>query len=183
MDTREFLRNNKWNIAVMIGLVAFAVIARLVPHPANFTPVAAMAIFAGAVLPNRSWALYLPLMVMVVSDLIIGTHSLILFTWGSFVIIGLLSHLLLRSYSVGRVVGMSVLASVLFFVVTNFGVWLEGRLYAQTFEGLIQCYVNALPFFRNTLLGDLVYTGMLFGVYELGYRGWRMIHSPQLKTN
>ena len=158
--------NNHLKLLLIIGLVLFAVSFRLMPHPANFTPIAALALFGGAVLPRR-WALSLPLAAIVISDLFLGVHSLILFTWGSFLLIALLSSKYLNKIKPKLVIGGSLLASVLFFVVTNFGVWLEGRLYPLTTEGLIACYYNALPFFRNTLLGDLVFSVMLFGIYAL----------------
>lgn len=145
-------------------LIALAVASRVLPHPANFTSIAAVALFGGAVLPRR-WALSLPLVAMVISDLIIGLHPLILFTWGSFAAIALISSFRFKSITPSGVFVGSVGASLLFFIVSNLGVWLEGRLYTTTLSGLVQCYYNALPFFRNTLLGDLVYSGLLFGVY------------------
>ncbi len=169
MATRELLekvRDNEQTIKVLLvmGLVAFAVASRLMPHPPNFSPVAAVALFAGTMLPRR-WALVAPLGIMMISDFFIGLHPLIMYTWGSFVVIGVLSNLFMKKIGTAQVVGASVAASILFFLVTNFGVWAEGRLYPRTFEGLMNSYYNALPFFRNTLLGDLFYSGALFGAY------------------
>jgi hypothetical protein len=107
---------------------------------------------------------------MVASDLVIGLHPLVWVTWGSFLIIALASNRFLRKISPSRVFGASLGASVFFFVVTNFAVWVEGWLYPATTQGLINCYYNALPFFRNTLLGDLVFSAALFGTYALVYR-------------
>ncbi|QQS20423.1 hypothetical protein IPL85_01735 [Candidatus Saccharibacteria bacterium] len=145
-------------------LVAFAVFARLVPHPANFAPLAAVALFSGAILPRR-WALVVPVIAMVTSDIIIGLHPLVLYTWGSFALIALIAGKYLTALRFSRVVASSVGASVLFFLVTNFGVWMQGLMYPKTGAGLIQCYINAIPFFRGTLLGDLFYSAMLFGLY------------------
>lgn len=156
-------------VLVAVGLIVAAVITRLLPHPANFAPIAAVALFGGAVLP-RKWALSLPLFCMIISDLIIGLHPLILFTWGSFAVIAYLSGRYLKNITPLSVVGASVGASILFYLVSNFGVWLEGRLYPVTFQGLVHCYYNALPFFRNTILGDLVFSTILFGTYALAYR-------------
>ena len=166
MKITKISSNNHLGLFIAGALIAFAVISRLAPHPANFAPIAAIAIFGGALLP-RKLALTLPLGAMIVSDLVIGLHPLIFFTWGSFVLIALLSSYKLKNITTLNVLGSSVGASVLFYIVTNFGVWVEGRLYQLTFSGLIQCYYNALPFFRNTLLGDAVYTGMLFGLFAL----------------
>lgn len=156
--------SNLAKLAIVGALILFAVMSRLVDHPANFTGIAAAAIFGGAILPKR-WALTLPILAMIASDLIIGLHPLIIYTWGSFVLIALLSYRYLKNISPGSVVVASLSASILFYVVTNFGVWAEGRMYAMSLQGLIQCYSNAIPFFRNTLAGDLVFTSLLFVMY------------------
>ncbi len=152
-----------------LTLIAFAIISRVLPHPANFAPIAAVAIFGGAILP-RKWATFLPLVAMIISDLFIGLHPLILVTWGSFAIVALASNRFLKHITPLSIGTASVGASMFFFLVSNLGVWLEGRLYALTFEGLIHCYYNALPFFRNTLLGDLFYSSLLFGAYAFVYK-------------
>jgi hypothetical protein len=158
-------RPQGFEIALVLLLVTVAVWSRLLPHPPNFAPIAAAGIFAAAFLPRR-WALSVPLASMVVSDLIIGLHPLILFTWGSYLALVLLAARIFQpKVSAPRVISTALLGSIIFFLVTNFGVWLEGRLYPPTLAGLWQSYVMALPFFRNTLLGDLFYTGALFGLY------------------
>jgi hypothetical protein len=178
MEAGEFLmqklkkiiqQDNTIKLLVALSLVVFAVVFRLLPHPANFAPIAAIAIFGGAILPKK-WALSLPLTAMVASDLLIGLHSLVWVTWGSFLIIALVSSRFLRKVSPAKIFGASLSASVFFFVFTNFAVWAEGLLYPRTTQGLINCYYNALPFFRNTLMGDLVFCGALFGAYALVYR-------------
>lgn len=156
-------------VVIALTLIAFAVLTRLLPHPPNFAPIAAVALLGGAVLPRR-WALTLPLIAMIASDMLIGLHPLIAYTWGSFVVIALTSSVVLKKQRFTLVVGASIGSSVLFYLVTNFGVWAEGRLYPQTVQGLVHCYYNALPFFRNTLLGDLAFTALLFGAYACAYR-------------
>lgn len=158
-----------FRILLVSALIAFAIFGRLMPHPPNIAPIAAVAIFGGALLP-RKWALSLPLLCMVVSDLFIGLHPLILYTWGSFAAIALISNSYMKKISPSIVAGASIGASILFYVVSNFGVWLEGKLYPLTFDGLVDCYVKALPFFRNTILGDLVFTAMIFGLYVVVYK-------------
>lgn len=153
-------------IGLAVSLIVFAVSARLMPHPANFAPIAAIAIFGGAVLP-RKWAVVLPLGAMIVSDLIIGLHPLVFYTWGCFLLIALLSNKTLKNIRPTNVVLTSLAASVLFYIVTNFGVWMQHQMYPMTASGLLNCYVNAIPFFRNTLLGDLAYTGLLFGIFAI----------------
>lgn len=152
-----------------VSLITFAVMLRLMPHAPNFAAIAAIAIFGGGILPRR-WALSLPLAAMIVSDFFIGFHSLFWVTWGSFLLIALLSSKYMNKIRPASVVGASLGASILFFLVTNFGVWLEGRLYPLTYEGLISSYYNAIPFFRNTLISDLAFSTLLFGSYVLIYR-------------
>lgn len=160
----------KPKIILALILIALVVISRVVmPYPANFAPIAAVAIFSGAILP-RNWALTLPLLAMIISDFFIGMHSLVFFTWGSFMLIALLANRYMKKINPLTVVGASLGASVLFFVVSNFGVWVEGRLYPLTMSGLIQSYYYALPFFRNTLLGDMTFTVSIFSLYAVAYK-------------
>lgn len=158
-----------FDIAIAVCLIAIVVSLRVLPHPANFAPVAAAAIFGGAILPRR-WALSVPLAAMIVSDLIIGLHNLILLTWGSYALFALASSYWLRKLTLLRGAALTMSASVFFFVITNFGVWLTSGMYAHTWAGLIRCYELALPFFRNTLAGDIVYTAALFGAYWLAIK-------------
>ena len=145
-------------------LIAFAAVSRFVPHPENFTPIAAMALFGGVYFDKR-YAFVVPLVAMVVSDYFIGFHNTIPYVYGSFVLTGVIGIWLKNHKNVGWVVGASLSSSVLFFVITNFGMWVTGG-YPQNFGGLVECYIAAIPFFRNTVLGDLLYVGVLFGLYE-----------------
>lgn len=154
---------------IVIFLVVIAVLFRLIPHPANFAPIGAIALFGGVYLKNKQ-ALWLPLMAMVISDLFIGMHSTILFTWGSFMLIASIGTWISKRKNVGNVVFGTLVGSFLFFFITNFGVWVATPLYTKTAQGLLQCYVMAIPFFRNTLVSDLLFVGVLFGAYELSKR-------------
>jgi hypothetical protein len=149
---------------VAVLLIAFAALSRFVPHPANFTPIAAMALFGGVYFDKR-YAFVIPMAAMLVSDYFLGFHNVLPYVYGSFVLTGLIGIWLKGHKSVGWIVGASLSSSVLFFVITNFGVWMTGG-YPQNSAGLVECYVAAIPFFRNTLLGDLLYVGVLFGLYE-----------------
>lgn len=151
---------------IAIGLIIIAVLLRVLPHPANFAPVGAVALFAGVYL-KKSYAIWLPLAIMIISDLFIGLHSVVAFTWGSFVLIGLIGLWIRERKTVPNVVFGTLTGSFLFFFITNFGVWGFAPLYAKTWSGLMQCYVMAIPFFRNTLLSDLFFVGVLFGAYEV----------------
>ena len=151
-----------------IIFVFVAAILRLVPHLPNFAPISAMALFGGAYLGKR-YALTLPLLAMVLSDLFIGFDSITsrITVYGSFLLIGLVGLWLRKHRSFQNIVLATLASSVLFFVITNFGVWAFGVLYPKTPEGLLACFTAAIPFFRNTMVGDMFYSAVFFGGYEL----------------
>ncbi len=161
---------------VIIGLILLGVVSRLVPHPWNATPVMAIALFGGAHL-SRRWGILLPLLIVAASDLLIGWHATIPFTWGAFALTGLVGWWIGRGPSVTRILAGAVGGSMLFFLISNFGVWVEGLLYPRTLSGLRECYVAAIPFFRGTFLGDLVFTTVFFTSYAL-VTGPRVAHAP-----
>ena len=149
---------------LVIGLILVGLASRFVPHPWNATPLPAIALFSGVYLSKR-FAILLPLAIVAVSDVILGWHSTVPFTWGAFAVTGGLAWWIRVRPSAARIVAGSLLGSVIFFVVTNFGVWAMQTLYPKTAAGLWECYVAGLPFFRNALAGDLIYTSVLFGMY------------------
>ncbi len=155
------------------ALIAAGAVLRLAPHPPNFAPIGALALFGGGVLP-LPWGVVVPLGAMVLSDIglgyLPGTDPGMAWVYGSFVLIALLGGWALRSRrTVLRIAGTSLASSLLFYVVTNFGEWL-GPLYPHTSAGLAASYIAAIPFFRNTVLSDLGYTLALFGIYESALR-------------
>lgn len=166
---------------VLIVLVIFgAALLRVLPHPPNFTPVAAVALFGGAVLADKRWAIGIPLLAMVASDWIIGFHSLAPLVYLSFIAMVFMGAVLTERRRLVPIAAMGCAASAFFFVVSNFGVWALGTLYPRTFEGLVACYVAALPFFQNTLLGTLIYSALLFGglrLLEVGLPRFREAHA------
>lgn len=153
-----------WVVTLMVFAAAFV---RLLPHPPNFAPIAAMALFGGAYFNKKSFAFAIPLLAMFLTDAIIGFYSYAWMVYISFALIVLLGIVMLKKVSVKNVVLASVTASVSFFVITNFGVWLLGTLYPKTPAGLMESYIAAIPFFQNSLIGDLFFSGVMFGVYEL----------------
>lgn len=165
----EVRKLNRTLLLIAIALVGFGVVMRLLPHPANLAPVGAIALFGGAVLPGR-YGWWLPLGIMVISDLFLGAYNGILFTWLGFLLVGLFGMTLRNKSNWFRVPVGALTGAVIFFVVSNFGVWAQGGLYEHTWAGLALCYELALPFFRNTLTGDFIYSALLFGVYALATR-------------
>lgn len=146
-------------------VVIIAAALRLLPHIPNVAPIAAMALFGGVYL-NKKYAIVVLLAAMFVSDIFLGFHAVMPFVYGSFLLTGLLGLWLKKHKSVQSIIGTALLSSFLFYVFTNFGVWVMGSMYPKTLSGLIECYVSAVPFFRNTILGDLFYTAIVFGGYE-----------------
>jgi hypothetical protein len=153
-----------WLGTLPYALIAAGALLRLAPHPPNFAPIGALALFGGGVLP-RPWGVVVPLAAMALSDIRLGFGPGTAWVYASFVLIALLGSTALRRRNVLRIVGTSVGASLLFYAVTNFGEWL-GPLYPHTPTGLAASYIAAIPFFRNTALSDLGYTLALFGIHE-----------------
>ncbi len=158
----KFRSENNSDILIGLALVAVGLAARVAPHPDNFTPVTAIALFAGVVLP-ASIALTLPLIVMIASDLYIGPHDLFWLTWASFAAVSLLGAAVSRKPRVGAILLSTLAGSLFFFFTTNLGVFLFENMYPKTVQGLVQCFVMALPFLKNSLAGDLFYSAVLFG--------------------
>lgn len=161
------------------GFILFAVLSRLLPHAYNFTPLGAIALFGMAYFKDKKWALIIPLMALWASDLFLNNlryaeyydgfawfSSGALFIYGSFAMIAVLGYYLLQKVSFGRVLGGALGASTIFFIVSNFGVWISSPMYPLTLEGLAMCYTAAVPFFHYTVAGDLIYSGVLFGGFE-----------------
>jgi hypothetical protein len=161
-------------LAAAILFIAAAAVARVIPHPPNVTPIAAMALFGGAFLANRRLALAVPLAAMLLSDVVLGltVYGNVLFFSQPVVYLALLAtvaigRLLRGNKSPHRVLLAALASSLMFFVVTNFAVWASERLYSRDWSGLLACYIAAIPFFRNSVAGDLAFVVILFGGYAL----------------
>ncbi|MBK8944014.1 MAG: hypothetical protein IPM32_01980 [Ignavibacteriae bacterium] len=158
---------NKYKFSFVTVIIIAAVVSRFVPHPYNFTPISAIALFGGAYFSDKKLSFIVPLLAMFLSDLYLGMHSLIPFVYASFVIIVFLGFQLRDNKSITSIAFASIIGSVIFFVLTNFAVWVVSNYYPKTIEGFIACFVAAIPFFHNNLFGDLIYTAMLFGSFKL----------------
>ncbi len=153
-----------WILTLMIFAAAFV---RLLPHPPNFAPIAAMALFGGAYF-SKKWAAFLvPLAAMFITDLILGFHETMWAVYLSFGLIVVIGMTMLKTKKASNTFFASVISSVSFFIITNFGIWLSTSYYAKTGAGLAACYTAAIPFFHQTLLSDLFFVGVLFGAYHL----------------
>ncbi|MDF3820997.1 hypothetical protein P3G55_13885 [Leptospira sp. 96542] len=148
-------------ISVAIIMVFAAVISRILPHPPNFTPLLAVSLFSGAYLNDRRLAIGAPILAMIISDAFLGFHDLIPVVY-AFMILAVLFGKKIQG-SLTRSFGFTVVGSVLFFVTTNLAVWLTSGMYSLDLSGLSLCFTMAIPFFQNSIAGDLIYTGILFG--------------------
>ena len=149
-------------------LIVLGIAARFLPHPANFVPIGAIAIFSGIYLPKK-WAIILPLAAMFFSDLFLGFYGwqTMSAVYIGFIAMGLIGLWVRKNKKFSTILGGTILGSIFFFLITNFSVWAFFDWYDHNLAGLINCYVMAIPFFRNSLLGDLFYTGVLVGAYEV----------------
>ena len=165
--------------------VLAAVILRLLPHPWNATPLGAMFLFSGATFRSKRDSLLVPMAALVVSDIAVdrflygatGTWFSP-WTWSAFLLIGLIGWALRDKITVGRVAVGALAGSLAFFLLSNFGVWASGPMYPHTVSGLAACYAAAVPFFRETMLGDLAYSAVMFGSYA-----WLRLRKPALAAS
>lgn len=159
--------NNKIDIKFLVAvvLIVVSIASRFLPLAPNFSPIMAVALFSGFLFANKKAAMLIPIVAMFLSDLVLGLHSTMISVYLSFGIIVLLGTSM-KSASVKSVLGHSLAGAVIFFLVTNFAVWVAGW-YGHTFAGLISCYEMAIPFFRATLASSLIYSLVLFGGLHL----------------
>ena len=164
----------KIRLMVVMGMVVAAAFSRVVPHPPNVTPIAAMALFGGAYAGNRKLAYLLPLAAMLLSDGVLGytVYGATLLTsqpvvYGCLLATAGMGTLIRDRRSPLQIGAVTLASSIMFYLVTNFAVWAAGTLYPLTWSGLTACYVAAIPFFRNSLLGDLGFAAVLFGGFHL----------------
>jgi len=154
------------NALIALGLIGALAITRFLPHPPNFTPVLSVAIFGAAVFSQRFVGILAALAAMALSDIAFGWHSTLPYVYGAMALGGVIAFTLRNNRSVARIIIVTLSSSVLFFIVTNFGVFVSQDLYPHTLAGLVTCYTMALPFFKNSLAGDMVFTLSLFALYH-----------------
>lgn len=189
------MTKNKINVrfGVISAMILFAAISRLIPHPANFAPIGGMALFGAAYYSKRYWVFIIPIVSMWISDVILNNvvygqyfdhfvwfYSGSLFTYAAFALIVLLGMFSLKKVKVPHLIVSALGASLIFFLVSNFGVWFSGMMYPPNFGGLMACYTAGIPFFKNTIAGDLVYTAVMFGVFELSAKRFPALRLQEL---
>ena len=155
-------------VLIIFALIAVAIMSRLLIHPQNFSPVMAIALFSGILLGKKWYAFVVPLLIMVISDIFLGFSDV---TWSVYLSFALIvgMGMFMKKVSFVNVFANSLLAALLFFVITNFACWIPGW-YGYTWQGLVDCYVAAIPFFRMTVLSSVVYSLGFWGIYEIVHR-------------
>ena len=164
-------------VATLAGIILAAALSRLLPHPFNFTPIGAIALFGGAQFSRKYLAFLVPLAAMLLSDFLIGFHGTMWAVYLAFILTVAIGMGFLQKITAGWVFGSALLSSALFFLITNFAVWYGSPgFYPQTLGGLGACYAAGLQFYQqtlfgnlflNTVMGDLFFSALLFGSYEL----------------
>ena len=170
----------KKNLLLIILFIAIICIGRILPHPYNFTPLIAVTLLSSHSLSNKFLAIIVPIVGFWLSDLFMNNYiyagyfsdftvfnSGMIWTYGAIALVALMGSSFLNKISSGKVVLASLSGSTIFYLISNFGVWAFSPMYAKTFAGLVQCYSLALPFYGTSLMGDLVYSAILFGAYQL----------------
>jgi len=153
---------------VITGLIVLAICTRLIPHAPNFTATSAVALFGAAYYDKKIMAFLVPITAVLISDVLLGgLYKGLEWVYASYIVIAALGFVLRKKTTVYRVVLLSVISSFCLYVISDFGVWVGTSLYPHTVHGLTACYIAAIPFLRNGLLGDLFYGGLLFGAFYL----------------
>ncbi len=180
---------------VLSLLILLAAFSRLIPHPPNFAPIGAMALFGAAYLKQKHFAIIIPIASMWLSDLALNNIVYVQYfdhfvwfyqgcywTYGAFIVIGFIGFGLIKKIRITNILFASCLASISFFILSNFGVWASGTMYSKSFTGLIMCYTAGLPFLKNTFMGDLIYSGLLFGIFEVAKYRFPALQLEKQKT-
>jgi hypothetical protein len=163
--------NKKYTLVFTIILLA--ALSRVLPHPSNFAPITALAIFSGYSFKKDFKAYLFPIFAMFLSDLILqittgfGIWPGMYIVYATFVLITIFAQIAVKKASFINLTWVSLASSLMFFVVTNFAMWTSSGFYEHTTAGFIKCYIMAIPFFGNSIMGDLFYTAVIFGVYSL----------------
>jgi len=155
-----------------ISLIVILTFARLIPHPPNFTPIIAVAIISGCFFKNINLSLLTLLAAMLISDLFIGFYENVIFVYTSLLLITFVFHKISNKINFKNLFIYGFVGSLIFFAVSNFGVWALGSpgvydiAYEKSLDGLIECYILAIPFFGNTFLSTLIFAYPALFIYK-----------------
>ena len=174
------MTDQRTRLAALVLAILAAAMMRLIPHPPNFTPIGAMALFGGAYLGRRWMAFAAPLAALLLSDIVLGFYAGMWVQYlATAMAVGLGAALLSRRRPPARIAGAAVASAILFFGVTNLGVWASSGMYPLTAAGLADCFAAALPFFQNSLAGDILFTALLFGGWAMAERSIPALRQPE----
>ena len=158
-------------IITFLFILVILALGRIIPHTPNFTPILATAIYTPYMVNDKWIAVLIPLSAMFIADIIIGFHPYMLWVYGAIGLSTLISSWSMRFNKKYIQLGvMAILSSILFFIITNFAVWAIWDYYPKTIDGLLLCYIKAIPFFQNTLLGTIIYTAIITLTIQKGMK-------------
>jgi hypothetical protein len=174
--------NENWihpRVALVTGIVLAAAALRIVPHPFNFAPIGALALFGGAYFSSKRAAVVVPLLSLLAGDFFIGFYRLVPYVYASFLLSVAIGFWLRRKKTASSIGGATLAGAIQFFLVTNFAVWATSTgSYPKNWGGLAACYLAGVPFFWNTLAGDAFYVALLFGVMALAEKRFPSVREP-----
>jgi len=159
----KLLKKNYYPILLILILV----FSRLIPHPPNFTPIITVALLSGYIFKNLKLSLFVLIVSMLLSDIFIAFYTNMIFVYISLILICLISNKVIANLNYKNLFLFSLMGSILFFVITNFGTWILGGLYEKNISGLINCYFLAIPFFKNTIISTLLFSYLSFLIIKL----------------
>jgi len=170
--------NLLYRTLLALAMIAIAAALRIAPHPWNFTPIGATALFSGAVLKDRRLAFFFPLLALFAGDIFIGFHKLMPIVYASFLLSVAIGFWLRDRRTIARISLATLLGALQFFTIVDLGVWALMSTYPHTLQGLLACYVAAIPFLWNMLASDALYAALLFGGYALAERTFPALREP-----
>jgi hypothetical protein len=174
--------NGNWlhpRLALVTGIVIAAAVLRIAPHPLNFAPIGALALFSGAYFSSKRAAVIVPMLSLLAGDIFVGFHTLLLYVYASFLVSVALGFWLRDTKSVSRIGAATLAGATQFFLITNFAVWVTSiGSYPKNWGGLLACYAAGAPLFWNTLAGDAFYVALLFGAMALAEKRFPSLREP-----
>lgn len=175
-------KDSNYRLLTIFGLILMVVVSRFIPHPPNFAPVMAMALFGGAVFSDRRLAFIIPFAALLISDIFLGFYSFLPAVYLCYVIVVFIGFSMRNRVTIGKIVLNSFISSIIFFIVTNLAYWLFSGLYTMNLQGLLACYTAAIAFYKypafgietsfllNSIISTMIYSGVLFGSLSLAER-------------